>query len=279
MSVRQNEKENVKLTAEEIRKYWKRGERAKESDIKMWDSQADDPTYQHVYDGFVSFLKEEGMLKEDFDALDLGCGAGAYSIAVAGSVRSVTAVDISPRMLQNAADKREEAGIKNVEFIELDWLEADIDELKMRGRFDLVFAHNTPALCDADTFEKFNESSRRFCAVCAPIYMDERIVAGIRRLLGRDSEKTQAIAFPFMLDLLLQKRILPKFSYEKQAWPMKQTFDEACAFYLGRFEMEGGLGEEQKEKIKEYLRGEIKDGFIYDNIETTVATMYWEKTK
>lgn len=51
-----------------------------------------------------------------------------------------------------------------------------------------------------------------------------------------------------MLDLLLQKRILPKIRYEKQAWPMKQTFDEACAFYLGRFEMGGGLSEEQRER-------------------------------
>ena len=149
----------------------------------------------------------------------------------------------------------------------------------MRGRLDLVFAHNTPALCDAETFEKLNDASCRFCAVCTPIYMDERIVTEIHQLLGWGDAQQQLIAFPYMLDPLLQKRILPKIRYEKQAWPMKQTFDEACAFYLGRFEMGGGLSEEQREKIKEYLHGEIKDGFIYDSIETTVATMYWEKTK
>lgn len=265
------------MTIEEICKYWKRGERAKESDAEMWDSQADDPTYSHVYDGFVSLLDEEGMLAENFEVLDLGCGAGAYSLAVANSVKSVTAVDISSRMLQNATKRIDEAGVKNVNFIKLDWLDADIDELKMRERFDLVFAHNTPAICDAETFEKLNEASRCFCAICTPIYMDEHIVTNIRRLLGRDLEEKQASSLPFMMDLLLQKRILPKFRYEKQVWPMKQTFDEACAFYLGRFEIEGGLSEEQIEKIKEYLRSEIKEGFVYDSIETTVATIYWKK--
>lgn len=265
------------MTCEEISKYWKRGERSKESDTQMWDSQADDPTYQQVYDGFIALLNEEGMLGESFDVLDVGCGAGAYSLALSKSVNSVTAVDISPRMLQNAAKRCEETGVKNVNFLELDWLDADIDKLNMRNRFDLVFAHNTPALCDVETFEKLNDASRRFCAVCTPIYMDERIVTEIHKLLGWDAGEKQTITFPFMLDLLLQKRILPRIRYEKQAWPMKQTFEEACAFYLGRFEMTGGLSEEQREKIKEFLRSEIKEGFIYDSIETTVATMYWEK--
>lgn len=264
--------------AENLSKYWKRGERTKEGDMQIWDSQADDPTYQQVYDGFITLLEEEGMLNKDFDVLDLGCGAGAYSLAIAEKVKTVTAVDISPKMLQNAETKCAQAGIKNINYMQLDWLEADIDALDMKRKFDLVFAHNTPALCDTETFEKLNAVSKRFCAVCTPIYMDEKIVADIYNLIGRDTVEKQTVAFPFMLDILLQNRILPKLRYEKQVWPMKQTFEEACAFYLGRFEMEGGLEEEQREKIKEYLHDQIKDGFIYDNIETTVATMYWEKT-
>jgi SAM-dependent methyltransferase len=53
------------------------------------------------------------------DALDIGCGTGATSLAVAGRVGdqgTVLAVDISEPMLDRAAERAREAGIDNIAF-------------------------------------------------------------------------------------------------------------------------------------------------------------------
>ena len=43
--------------------------------------------------------------------------------------------------------------------------------------------------------------------------------------------------------------------------------------------MMGELPESVVEEIKEYLKTQLVDGFVCDEIKSTVATMYWDKTE
>jgi ubiquinone/menaquinone biosynthesis C-methylase UbiE len=75
------------------------------------------------------------VLSGDERALDVGCGAGAFALALAPLVREVVGVDVVPELLAEAR-KRAPA---NVEF-----LEADATALPFeRGAFDLVCTART----------------------------------------------------------------------------------------------------------------------------------------
>jgi len=265
------------MRIEEIRKVWVSGDRNARNDVQLWDSQADDPTYHHVYDEFLKLLEREHMLDKSFDVLDIGCGVGVYSIALAEKVHSVTGLDISPQMLRHGSKILNETGIANVTLESADWSTVDLEKSGLNKRFDLVFAHNTPAICDADTFEKLIDSSRRFCAVCSPIKMTEPVMQKVMELCGIGETCTGGNSFAYMLDMLLQKDYLPKLHYEKQVWPMRQSFEDACSFYLGRVSMSKQLSESETEIVRDYLKSIMQDGIISDDISTTVVTMYWEK--
>jgi enediyne biosynthesis protein CalE5 len=57
------------------------------------------------------------------NVLDIGCGSGYPSLAVARAVRpggTVTAIDISPKMIEVASRRAAEAGVDNLDFREMD---------------------------------------------------------------------------------------------------------------------------------------------------------------
>ncbi len=70
--------------------------------------------------------------------LEFGCGVGRLTIPLAKRFESVTAVDISEAVLQEAAANAERAGLKNIEFLPSD------DQLsRATGEFDLVLTFIT----------------------------------------------------------------------------------------------------------------------------------------
>ena len=70
---------------------------------------------------------------QPMSALDFGCGVGRLLIPLAKRLRSVTGVDVSETMLQQARKHAEAKGLTNIEFVKGD------DSLSaVRGQFDLV---------------------------------------------------------------------------------------------------------------------------------------------
>jgi SAM-dependent methyltransferase len=266
------------MQLEEIKKQWVSVSCKPEDAVALWDSQASDPTYHHLYDSFLDLLEQEHMLEKGFDVLDVGCGVGIYSISLAEKVHTVTGVDISPKMLAHGNQIIDESKISNVSLNLMDWNTVDLAQNGMHERFDLVFAHNTPAICDVDTFEKLNRASRRFCAICSPIRMIEPVMQKVQGMAGVGTEGTSCDNnFSYMFDILLHKGYTPMFHYEKQIWPMNQPFEAACSYYLGRIAPAKQLSETETADIKDYLKSLLINGIISDQIDTTTATMYWEK--
>jgi ubiquinone/menaquinone biosynthesis C-methylase UbiE len=66
--------------------------------------------------------------------LDLGCGAGHTALAIAPHVAHVTAVDVTPDMLQTAARLAEQRGVTNIGFQHADAAELPFEP----ATFDLV---------------------------------------------------------------------------------------------------------------------------------------------
>lgn len=79
-------------------------------------------------------------------AVDLGCGAGIYSVYLAKQGYEVTGVDMMPEALEMAAARAKDAGV------DLTLVEADVLEWEGNGPYDLVL--------DASCMHSFTGESR-----------------------------------------------------------------------------------------------------------------------
>jgi len=104
-------------------------------DIKAatWD---DNPHRAEMAKAIAGKIKQTLPLDKNIEAMDFGCGTGLVSVLLAGSVKSITAVDTSRQMLKMLADKLTKNHIDNVTTKYADLTgEAGFDE-----RFDLIFS-------------------------------------------------------------------------------------------------------------------------------------------
>ena len=84
-------------------------------------------------------------LLSDKEILDFGGGTGLLTLPLAKQSKSVTLVDISEKMLEQARLKAEQQDIKNIQFLEQDLLEKPLEK-----EFDLIVVcrvlHHMPDL-------------------------------------------------------------------------------------------------------------------------------------
>ena len=90
-------------------------------------------------------VEKQIALLSDKEILDFGGGTGLLALPLAKQAKSVTLVDISEKMLEQAHLKSEEQGIRNLQLLEQDLLAKPLDQ-----QFDLIIVsrvlHHMPDL-------------------------------------------------------------------------------------------------------------------------------------
>ncbi len=249
-----------------------------QEEISAWDSVAED----YVPDGdatmredpFLALLHSKGILAKDMRVLDVGCGAGAYTIALAGEVGEAHGVDFSPKMIRAAKRFAMELKIKNVDFFERDWFGCPGDEFA--GKYDLVFAHTTPAVSDYETLVKLMDASKRYCALCKPARRTDEVFDQIRRLAGehrRGNDDSVAYAFGTVWGYGYN----PEVSYRETVWKSEKTLEEAERWYLGRMKGTCTVDDRMEAKIRGFLKEISVGGIVSETTHTTLVNMFWEK--
>ena len=93
-------------------------------------------------------VEKQINLLSDKEILDFGGGTGLLTLPLAKQAKSVTLVDISEKMLEQARLKAEQQDIKNIQFLEQDLLEKPLEQ-----EFDLIIVsrvlHHMPDLDEA----------------------------------------------------------------------------------------------------------------------------------
>lgn len=272
------------MDAEQIRATWKPrridgGD--KDASVAMWDSMADDfgaheiPSFDD--DALLRLFVEHDMLPAAGSVLDVACGAGTYSLAIAGRVGSVHGVDISPGMIGRANEAAGRSGVQNATFEVSDWRDLDLDACGMAAGYDLVFAHMTPAIDDAGTFEKLSLASRGWCVLSKPTRRHDPISDALRELLGiADNREDGASDIRNGFNLLWEQGLLPFLVHRSTTWDHKRDADTARAFYLNRMRTYRDLDEDDIARADAYLRS-IADaeGRIGEVTDVTVTTLFW----
>ena len=106
------------------------------SETAAWDSSAEEYLFEKKNnfedDSFLRFMSEKTGFSKDMRTLDVGCGAGAYSVAIAGKVGQADGVDLSPRMVELGNAWAKEHGVDNLRLWVENWHECDISGLRKK---------------------------------------------------------------------------------------------------------------------------------------------------
>ncbi len=257
----------------ELEKRWRSPPAA--APAALWDARAEqfDRPVPGPDDPYVALLQREGRLdRARTDVLDIGCGTGIYSMALAGQVRSVRGLDVSPRMIAFANRKAARLGLTNTVYEAADWETADPAAL---GRYGLVMAHMTPAVGSAASFAKMTAVAAGPCFLTG--YVDRRspIWDRIYELTGTDGN-TESDKLLFAQDTLWRQGFAPQLCYERQHRAYELTPAEAEAVYLSGIRGFAAVTPDQEEEVRAYLRSLVRNGTVSDRSDPLLATLWWD---
>ena len=263
------------MELEQIKEIWTLRPGDVAAEIAAWDSVAGDYVREaknnFETDPFLRFVSEKVRLDRNMSVLDVGCGAGAYAAALAERVGRVDGVDFSPEMVRLGREYAERNGLNNLHFLERNWHTCDGSEFK--GKYDLVFAHTTPAIMDYTTFMKLYKASRKYCFFSRPCRRTDEVLDQLRALAGIESKTDETMSYIF--DILWTLGACPEFDYSKVVWHSERKLEEAERWYLGRLKGSAEIDEKTESRILGFLREIAVDGLVREQIHTTLVNVFW----
>ena len=266
------------MDIEYIKNKWiNRTDKDIEAGIRGWNSVVDEYIYSDDTrldrNPFLIYLQKKVPLSDDMSVLDVGCGAGAYSIALAEKVGKVTGIDYSPKMIEAAISSASQMGIHNVEFMVCNWY--DCSDHSFDGKFDFVFAHTTAAIADYNTFVKMINASKTYGILCETARRTDDVYDEICKIAGIGANKDDAhVAYAF--DTLWGRGLNPEIDYIDTVWKSSLPVGEAEAWYLGKLKTNSEIDNAVTGKICEFLRSISKDGMVEETISTKLVNLFWK---
>ena len=269
------------MNLEQLEKEWsKKDNRQGELQAKLWDKKAGQykektiPTPEE--NPFLKQVYEEMQIDEHTRILDIGCGAGRFSLALAKSGAQVTGTDVSSEMIMAAKELAEKEHQKNVSFFHADWSSMEIEKMGFLKNFDLVFAHMTPAVADYHTLEKMCNCSKNKCFLVKPSRRSDMVLDGAFQAAGIEKNKKETdTSVAMIFSYLWLKGYSPYISYRDEVWEIGQSVEDMLAWCIDRANLQGEVTWEQRGKMQAYLSDISENGRITERTNTTIVTMSW----
>lgn len=248
---------------------------------RIWDRAAERygdlpiPSFGENY--FLQEIERSIALTDEIQTLDIGCGSGVYSMALAPRVGKAVGVDISPNMIAYANNRAKKLGIRNTEFRCMEWSGADIDALGFRGTFDVVFAHMTPAISDFHALDKLNACSRNLCLMERPTRRKNSVQDEAFRLVGiPQSEESYYGDLPKIFSYLWYTGACPQFYYHEEVWDQKRSVEDMVHWVTDRARLVKPLSEKEAAVIREYVSSLASEGMVSEYTTTTKVLTVWK---
>lgn len=226
------------------------------------------PIYNVIVDGLVA----DGVVTSFSTVLDIGCGAGTYTLPLAAKARHVTGLDTADQMLATLQSEAVHEGLTcRIAPLNTDWL-----DLPAEPAYDVVFAANTTAINDYDSLMKMNELSRGVCCLIgfAGAYHSKVRTLLWEHLMGTPPEHAAFdIQYPF--NILYQERYLPSIKFYSYRERYRETLAYMIEYYTSYFKLFGLEGPETTVKITEFLANRAVEDYCTELINTTIGVLWW----
>ncbi len=256
-----------------------------------WDSQADkwekkyrkeeeQEEHQVRIRNVSAWLRQRGLLGPDQDVADIGCGPGRFVAEFAKTSRSVTGVDISPKMTRYGEQWCRELSLTNTSFQTMDFANTDITALGWERKFDLAFSSITSAIATLQGLENLMKISRGWCFNASFIYHNNPWETDIMHSLF-DREPRNKIRsshwFYELFSLLWFRGYCPETQYYTQSKSARLEANKATATRLTRFLLEENeVTKEAVLRVLKYLEDHADpQGFVEGYSEVRYGWILW----
>jgi len=238
-----------------------------------WDSRACD--YAKMVDTsdcdhgrrILNLFRDQKILHDDWDVLDIASGPGALTIPFAERVRSVMAIEPAPRMAVCLMENARRHGLKNIGVIPKTWQE--VKETDYEKKFDMVTCCHAlwqfPDLLEQ--VRRMETVSRGYCCLAHGVEVSER---ELKKSLGVPMDGQDQ--FNTLFNFLNGEGIYPNVNILEYSlmWPV-----EAAIASKERFvEKYRPLTKEDQVIIREYISRNTTDG-IY-KIPGRMGVLWWK---
>lgn len=264
-----------------LRETWVSREKA-DAHQKLWDKAAQGYAQRPLPDmqtnPFLQILQAKAPLTQETSVLDIGCGAGRYTLALAPYVGQAVGTDLSPAMIEAARNRGQD--VPNVRFDCADWNTMDIGKAGYENAFDVVFAHMTPAICDYQSFDKLVRCSKNWCFLVKNTRRHDLVLDAALQAIGLPdwhAKPDEDVANCF--HYLWLNGFSPEIQYREEVWRTEKTLEEANGWCCDRARLQREITPEDEKAIAQYLSSAAENGIVKETVTTTVVTMYWQVKK
>lgn len=230
----------------------------------------------------AAWLRDRGLLTEEQDAADIGCGPGRFVAEFARTARSAFGTDISPEMTAYGEAWCRELGLKNTSFQAVDFRNADIRALGWEKKFDLAFSSITPAVSGGKGLDNLIAVSRAWCFNASFVYSVNDLHSRImRELFDREPRRngtSHAHRFHELFNVLWLRGYYPECTYYKQKREVLLPADRGTAERLCYFLLEEGeVTEENTRRILQFLElNADANGLLQESSECWYGWLLWD---
>lgn len=229
----------------------------------------------------LAWLEQQEVLHPQMEVLDIGAGAGAFTIPLARRVKKVMALEPAPAVLDVLKKRVKAQGLTNVQFLDEEWEKVDLVAEGLAGRFDLVFASLTPGVRDVATLEKMMACSRRWCFLCD--LAGQRWYPAWRELwrdiFGEEAPSSGYDVF-YPLNYLYTSGYFPSLQLWAEEWDKEEfSVEEAIVDLENRFQSYIALSPEIKERIADYVKQRATSGVFQLKDRVRLGMILWRVDK
>ncbi len=261
-----NIQEYDRLWEEQMQPFWHSSDEA-----TYWNRRAE--TYGDMVRSSYAFelLKRMQLLPQD-SVLDVACGKGVTAIPMAKRVRKVTALDISPAMLETLKQRASRARLHNITLVNRDWNEVAIGT-DVEPHDVVLVSRSFPGVRLSDTLRKIDQAATRVVYLTWRVAGDD-FEAELSRAIGKEYHPYPD--YNLMLGALGVMGISATVEiFDSRHEDKFPSLDDAVRSMAKGAE----LNDEARARLTSFARARLvfRDGFYRDTSRIRWALISWRK--
>ncbi|WP_042274314.1 class I SAM-dependent methyltransferase [[Clostridium] dakarense] len=255
-----------------------------EENIHIWNNSSndyDDSVGSERIDDVIEKLESLGYINEESTVLDLGCGTGAYSIALSGVCKTVDALDYSEGMLEVLKEKIKSQGINNINIVKDDWSSIDLRNNNMIKKYDFVLCSLNPGCYNTDDLFKMNKVSKGYCCYIGTDGMGKNHILDKcdYEILGQKIDKSDISNVIYPFNILYFNNYRPIVFYTPCNWVYSMDKEKAVSKLIKRYKKYINLDEKTINKIEYFITNNLKNNMFIEENENNLGVLIWDANK
>ncbi len=216
---------------------------------------------------------EKVKIKPQYTVLDIGCGNGAVTLEIARKANSVTALDISDKMIQILQKNALKEGLSNIEYIK-----APIQDFRIKKMYDVVIASRSlNGVADIkNQLEKINSAASKYVFITLWGVNARGFEKKAYEIIGREFKPHPD--YLYVYNILHQMGINANVEMlECRMKPGYVNLDEAINFLKWRI---ADLKDDEEHLLRRYLLKTMfrnEDGLLYYPYDKSDWVLIWWK--